>query len=81
MEQVSANTKKYLSRNPMKRLLIHRFEEALVEMLLARAPESILDVGCGEGFLLRSFRDLVSTHLEITEMRLPLPWTIVAGVC
>ncbi|MEW6359080.1 MAG: class I SAM-dependent methyltransferase [Planctomycetota bacterium] len=56
MERMSANAKKHLSRNPLKRYFISRFEGALIEMLLARNPESILDMGCGEGFLTRSFR-------------------------
>jgi len=82
MEELSANTKKYLSKNPLKRYLIKRFEGSLVRMLLAGNPESILDVGCGEGFLMDSYRkalpsarivgvDIDAVAIEQAEQRNP----------
>jgi 2-polyprenyl-3-methyl-5-hydroxy-6-metoxy-1,4-benzoquinol methylase len=42
---------KYGSTNPVVRRLMAGFERELAELLERAAPESILDVGCGEGVL------------------------------
>ncbi len=42
---------KYASRNPLASLLTRRFLASLEELLASTAPESLLDVGCGEGVL------------------------------
>ncbi|MBV9818616.1 MAG: methyltransferase domain-containing protein [Solirubrobacterales bacterium] len=42
---------KYGSANPVVRRLMTGFQRALDELLGAAAPESVLDVGCGEGVL------------------------------
>jgi ubiquinone/menaquinone biosynthesis C-methylase UbiE len=42
---------KYGSTNPLVRRLMTRFEADLDELLAQAAPESVLDVGCGEGVL------------------------------
>ncbi|MCW2954634.1 MAG: Methyltransferase type 11 [Conexibacter sp.] len=42
---------KYGSTNPVVRRLMARFERTLGELFEAARPESVLDVGCGEGVL------------------------------
>jgi SAM-dependent methyltransferase len=42
---------KYGSRNPIVRRLMTGFHGSLDELWDAAGPESVLDVGCGEGFL------------------------------
>ena len=42
---------KYGSQNPVVRRLMARFEEDLADLWKQAAPDSILDVGCGEGVL------------------------------
>jgi 2-polyprenyl-3-methyl-5-hydroxy-6-metoxy-1,4-benzoquinol methylase len=42
---------KYGSQNPVVRRLMGRFERTLDELFAQAAPESILDIGCGEGVL------------------------------
>jgi 2-polyprenyl-3-methyl-5-hydroxy-6-metoxy-1,4-benzoquinol methylase len=42
---------KYGSRNPLVRRLMAGFEGTLAELFARAAPESVLDVGCGEGVL------------------------------
>jgi 2-polyprenyl-3-methyl-5-hydroxy-6-metoxy-1,4-benzoquinol methylase len=42
---------KYGSTNPVVRRLMGRFERTLDELFTQAAPDSILDVGCGEGVL------------------------------
>ena len=49
---VTGNTyDKYGSTNPVVRRLMAGFERALDELFAAAAPESLLDVGCGEAVL------------------------------
>jgi len=46
------DTKKYRSTNPVKRLLIKRFVDALHSLFIEANPvQSVLEVGVGEGFL------------------------------
>jgi 2-polyprenyl-3-methyl-5-hydroxy-6-metoxy-1,4-benzoquinol methylase len=40
---------KYGSRNPLTRMLMASFERNVDDLLLSTSPESVLDVGCGEG--------------------------------
>ena len=42
---------KYGSTNPVVRRLMAGFERTLAELFAQAAPESVLDVGCGEGVL------------------------------
>src|SRR4029078_12259896 len=47
---VTGNTyDKYGSTNPVVRRLMAGFERTLDELFVQAAPQSILDVGCGEG--------------------------------
>ena len=49
---VTGNTyDKYGSSNPVVRRLMSGFERSLDELLVLAAPQSLLDVGCGEGVL------------------------------
>ncbi|HEY3018950.1 MAG TPA: class I SAM-dependent methyltransferase [Solirubrobacteraceae bacterium] len=49
---VTGNTyDKYGSTNPVVKRLMARFEGTLEELFGAAAPQSLLDVGCGEGVL------------------------------
>jgi ubiquinone/menaquinone biosynthesis C-methylase UbiE len=42
---------KYNTRNPVSRVLMRAFERNLDDLLDSTEPESLLDVGCGEGVL------------------------------
>jgi 2-polyprenyl-3-methyl-5-hydroxy-6-metoxy-1,4-benzoquinol methylase len=55
---VTGNTyDKYGSTNPVVRRLMSGFERALDELRERAAPESVLDVGCGEGLLVQRWAD------------------------
>jgi SAM-dependent methyltransferase len=53
---VTGNTyDKYGSTNPVVRRLMSGFERSLEELFAKAAPTSLLDVGCGEGVLVRKW--------------------------
>jgi 2-polyprenyl-3-methyl-5-hydroxy-6-metoxy-1,4-benzoquinol methylase len=55
---VTGNTyDKYGSTNPVVRRLMANFEATLDELFRAAAPESLLDVGCGEGVLTQQWAE------------------------
>jgi ubiquinone/menaquinone biosynthesis C-methylase UbiE len=57
---VTGNTyDKYGSKNPVVRRLMAGFQRSLDELFAAAAPQSVLDVGCGEGVLTRSWAERV----------------------
>jgi SAM-dependent methyltransferase len=51
---------RYLLRNPVSHLLTRRFMATLVGLVQQVAPCSVLDVGCGEGMVLRQLEALGS---------------------
>ncbi len=48
----SSNQTKHESKNPVQRRLIRRFHTAAIAMLRRTGARTILDLGCGEGFVL-----------------------------
>ncbi|MFN8389737.1 MAG: class I SAM-dependent methyltransferase [Bdellovibrionota bacterium] len=48
--------KKYLSKNPVQRYVLNRLFDRIAALLRSDPPDSVLDVGCGEGFFLREMR-------------------------
>lgn len=53
----SANQRKYESANPLQQLLIRRFQGRVGDLLARHTFETVLDVGCGEGYLSRVLLD------------------------
>jgi SAM-dependent methyltransferase len=49
----SSNYLKHTSNHPLQRALIARFHHRLVERVAALEPATVLDAGCGEGFVAR----------------------------
>ena len=52
VEELSSNAKKHLSKNPLLRLMLSRFLDRVAVLVERQAPTSVLDAGCGEGFVL-----------------------------
>ncbi len=50
------NWQKYRNPNPIQRLLIARFLRRLGGMFRALDPATVLDVGCGEGFVVAAWQ-------------------------
>ncbi|MBI3572874.1 MAG: class I SAM-dependent methyltransferase, partial [Candidatus Kerfeldbacteria bacterium] len=53
----TTNQKKYLGSNPVQQWFLRRFLDRLVDMIASQQPVSILEVGCGEGYLLNQIHE------------------------
>jgi SAM-dependent methyltransferase len=53
----AGNQQKHESSNPLQRKLLDRFYDEAERLLRSVDPGSILDLGCGEGFMLRELVD------------------------
>lgn len=51
------NFRKHTTKNPLQKFLIDAFFKALMAELKRLNPDTILDVGCGEGFILEKLRE------------------------
>ena len=70
---VTGNTyDKYGSTNPVVRRLMKRFEATLEELFAVAAPESLLDVGCGEGVLTHRWAQRVEGRVVGIDLDDPL---------
>jgi ubiquinone/menaquinone biosynthesis C-methylase UbiE len=49
----SSNYRKHTAANPLQRALIDRFHRKIIAEVVALAPQTFLDAGCGEGFVAR----------------------------
>ncbi len=56
---LSSNYRKHTAANPLQRVLIDRFHRKVVAEVVALAPQTFLDVGCGEGFVARRIIEAV----------------------
>lgn len=55
--KITDNYRKHTHRNPIQRLLLWNFFRNLLSLISTKKVESILDVGCGEGFTLNRLRE------------------------
>jgi ubiquinone/menaquinone biosynthesis C-methylase UbiE len=69
---------KYGSTNPVVRRLMAGFEAALSDLFSAAAPESVLDVGCGEGVLTYKWAQLLCDRrivgIDLADPKLEVEW-------
>jgi ubiquinone/menaquinone biosynthesis C-methylase UbiE len=56
MHAQTTNLEKHTTKNPIGRLFLNRFLKTLVKEVKMCHPVTILDVGCGEGFVLHELR-------------------------
>jgi 2-polyprenyl-3-methyl-5-hydroxy-6-metoxy-1,4-benzoquinol methylase len=76
---VTGNTyDKYGSSNPVVRRLMSGFERSLDELLALASPQSLLDVGCGEGVLVhrwaRQLGDRRMVGIDLEEQSIQAGW-------
>jgi 2-polyprenyl-3-methyl-5-hydroxy-6-metoxy-1,4-benzoquinol methylase len=69
---------KYGSRNPVVRRLMAGFEQALAELFERAQPESVLDVGCGEGVVTQRWAEALGERpvvgLDLADPQLEAEW-------
>jgi 2-polyprenyl-3-methyl-5-hydroxy-6-metoxy-1,4-benzoquinol methylase len=69
---------KYGSTNPVVRRLMNGFESTLDELWTKAAPDSILDVGCGEGVLTEQWADKLGdgriVGIDLDDPKLKAEW-------
>ena len=69
---------KYGSENPVVRRLMNGFERSLAGLFERAAPESVLDVGCGEGVLTlewaKALADQPVVGLDLADPKLEAEW-------
>ena len=53
----TSNYQKHTSKNPLKRFFINNFFQKLISQVKNLEIESVLDVGCGEGFTLNKLKE------------------------
>ena len=75
MQPRSSNASKHESRNPIQRLVIARFHRRVVEVVQRLQPRTVLEVGCGEGYVLQALvragvrAELHGVDLDATAVR------------
>lgn len=52
----TSNYRKHMSDNPVQRKLIDRFHAKVTDVVVGLAPSTLLDAGCGEGFVAEIFQ-------------------------
>lgn len=63
--ECSSNYKKHTEYKGIRKILINRFNKNLIKVIKEINPVSILDAGCGEGFIIKLISDNVEGELKI----------------
>jgi 2-polyprenyl-3-methyl-5-hydroxy-6-metoxy-1,4-benzoquinol methylase len=71
---------KYGSRNPVVRRLMAGFEQSLATLFGGAQPDSVLDVGCGEGVLTLGWAEVLGDRpvvgLDLADPKLEAEWQV-----
>lgn len=69
---------KYHSNNPIARWLMKRFESTVLDFIAEADPDDLLDVGCGEGFMLvklaKAYPDVPMEGIDLEDPELKKHW-------
>lgn len=69
VDERSSNQRKHESQNPIQRALIDNFHAKAVEMIRRARPSTILELGCGEGYVLSALIE-AGVEAELTGIEL-----------
>lgn len=59
---------KYQMKNPLGRLLIHNFDQTIGKLAQTVHPQSILEVGCGEGHITNTLLKVTNASIRCTDI-------------
>ena len=65
---VGNTTQKYESGNPLTRLLVNNFCEAVGELAAQVAPQTIFEVGCGEGHVTKVLLERTKANIDAVDI-------------
>lgn len=68
----SGNHKKYINKNPLMNLVISNFVNQVKQLVDSEDINNILDVGCGEGFIINSLKKNNLIGIDISENALTI---------
>jgi 2-polyprenyl-3-methyl-5-hydroxy-6-metoxy-1,4-benzoquinol methylase len=77
-DQRSSNQRKHESQNPIQRALIDNVHAKAVELVRRAQPSTILELGCGEGYVLSALAD-AGVRAQLTGIELDDRAARVAG--
>lgn len=64
----TSNYRKHTTKNPLKRIWIENYHNQMLSLIAPLNPKSILDAGCGEGFILKFlYENKIGKRLEGVE--------------
>jgi ubiquinone/menaquinone biosynthesis C-methylase UbiE len=66
MMEYSSNYKKHTEYKGIRKILINRFNKNLIKIIKEINPVSILDAGCGEGFIIKLISENIEDELKIS---------------
>ena len=69
VDERSSNQRKHESQNPIQRALIDNFHAKAVELIRRARPSTILELGCGEGYVLSALIE-AGVEAELTGIEL-----------
>lgn len=70
---VGTGSDKYASKNPIAQYLLRQFDSSIAELLVMAKPDTILEVGCGEGHV----TDILLQHSTASIQAVDISQTIV----
>lgn len=65
---VGTASNKYELKNPIARYLLAQFSHAIVDLACLTAPERIIEIGCGEGYVTKSLLKYTAANIMATDI-------------
>lgn len=59
---------KYISKNFILKFILNKFRKDVIKLVKLASPNSILDIGCGEGFIIREVADNFNAKITAVDI-------------